>query len=88
MLKKRHKPNACHCLIALLPYRLLLFIVSGLGGEGSLVVAVGISDMWQVTGDTPHATRNMWHRKPDFFCKSASVQTGWEIQCLPYAGLF
>ena len=30
-------------------------------GRGSVAVAVGVSDRWQVTHDTQHMTHDMWH---------------------------
>ena len=34
-----------------------------LAGGGSVVVAVGVSDMWQVTGDTQHLTTDTLLKK-------------------------
>ena len=34
-------------------------------GGGSVAVAVGASDMWQVTGDTQHLTPDTWHLTSD-----------------------
>ena len=34
-------------------------------GGGFVAVAVGVSDMWQVKGETQHMTVNKWHVTPD-----------------------
>ena len=75
---------------------ILLFIVQELAEGGSIAVAVGISDMWQVTC-------NMWmwqitfvndtwllthYTFLGFLCIGATIGTHQEIQCLLYAGLF
>ena len=64
-----------------------------LAGGGSMAVTVGISDMWQVTGDTQHMTPDTWHLTPDlknkfiyFFGIGATICTHQEIQCLLCAG--
>ena len=38
-----------------------------LAGEESVAVAVGVSDRWQVTGDTRNVTLDTWHVKHDIF---------------------
>ena len=43
-----------------------------LAGGGSVAVAVGVSDMLQVTPNT------------DFFGIGATIRTRQELQCLPY----
>ena len=40
---------------------ILLWIVGELAGVGSGAVAVGVSDMWNMTGDMQHVLRNRWH---------------------------
>ena len=42
-------------------------IISELSGGGSVAVAVGVSDSWQVTGDTRHVTRDIWHKTSDMW---------------------
>ena len=51
-----------------------------LAGEGSVAVAVGVSDRWQVTGDRWHAKRDTWHMTCEawhfyFFFSPLSVST-------------
>ena len=43
------------------------WIMGELAGEGSVTVAVGVSDMWQVTRDMWHLTHDTWHMTYDFF---------------------
>ena len=65
-----------------------------LAGGGSVAVAVGVSDIWQVM-------RNMWHVRcytwnvthdyiffPSHFGTGATIRTRQEIQCLPHARFF
>ena len=68
-------------------------IMGELAGGGSVAVAVGFSDRWQVKCD-------MWHLTPDasffvvgpflsvsvLFGIGATIRTRREIQCLPHAG--
>ena len=37
-------------------------IMGELEGGGSVAVAVGVSDNWQVTGHTQHVTHDIWHK--------------------------
>ena len=70
---------------------ILLCVLGELAGGGSEIVAVGVSDMWQVTGDIQHVTCDTWHVKPggkfEIFknCISAPIPPRWEIKCFPYA---
>ena len=43
----------------------LLCIVEELAGVGSVAVAVGVSDSWQVTCDTQHMSHDTWHATHD-----------------------
>ena len=61
-------------------------------GGGSPAFAVGVSAMWQVTGETRQVTPDIWHAAHDtwhmtFFCIGATIRTWWEIMCFPHAGL-
>ena len=39
----------------------LMCIKKELAGETSVAVAAGVSDKWQVTGDTQHVGHDTWH---------------------------
>ena len=71
---------------------ILLCIVGKLAGGGSVAVAVGVSDMCQVTGDTQHMqagyTRDLRYSIYIYIhiYIGANICTCQEIQCLPYAG--
>ena len=39
----------------------VLCLLGELAWGGSMAVALGLSDMWQVTGDTRHRTRDEWY---------------------------
>ena len=40
----------------------LLWIMGELAGGGSVAVAVGVSERWHMTRDTPRMTHDTWHR--------------------------
>ena len=44
-----------------------LGIVRELAGKGSVAVAAGVGERWQVTGVRPHSTRELWHIPSDWF---------------------
>ena len=46
---------------------ILLCILVKLSGWGSLAVAVGVSDMWQVTFDMWHVTPDIWQLTPNMW---------------------
>ena len=48
-------------------WTLLLCITGELAGQGSVAVAVGISDRWQVTRSKRHMTNDTWHVTPDIW---------------------
>ena len=54
-----------------------------LAGGGSIDVGVGVSDLWQETGDTWHMTNENF-----FFYICATIRTHREIQGIPCAGFF
>ena len=56
----------------------LLYIVGELAGEGSMAVAVDVSDLWQVSVDTQYVTCDCdtWHMTPNthlFFSKILKI---------------
>ena len=53
-----------------------------LAGGGSVGVADGVVDRWQVTCDSQHVTWDTWY---DFFGSGAPFLTGQQIQFPPYA---
>ena len=57
----------------------LLCIMGEFAGGGS--VAVGISDRWQVTGDTVHMTRYTWHVTCDIWYVTCDR---WHMTCDTY----
>ena len=79
----------------------LLCLAEEIAGGRSVAVAVGVSDMWQVTCKTGLVTCYTWHVTSDtwhvFLLLSRSVSLGFgivaiirkgrDIQCLPYPGL-
>ena len=79
----------------------LLYIIGELPWGGSVAVAVGFSDRWQVSRKMWHLTPDRWHMTFIFililihfsflsvsvcFGISATIRTRQELQCLPYAG--
>ena len=84
----------CWLVLFKISISILIWIRGELAGRWSVAVAVAVSDMWQVTCGTQHATPDRWHQKPDniyiYFLVVflATIYTCWEIQCLLYASFF
>ena len=55
---------------------------------GSMAVAVGVNDMWQVTCNKWHATCDTWHVTPDTSVTLATIHTRREIHFPHYSGFF
>ena len=89
----------CFCVVFGSLQTSLLCIMGESAGEGSVAVAVGVSDRWHVTHDKCNVKRDMWHLTHGTpFCSffpfsvcfdrcgiRTTIPTRWEIQCLPYA---
>ena len=54
-----------HIFLILYPFLVIASTVGELAGEGSLDVAVSISDKWHVTRNIWHMTLETWHVTPD-----------------------
>ena len=57
---------------------ILLCVVWELAAGGSVVVAVGVSNMWQMTRDIWHITHDTWHLTPDTWHLSPDT---WHVTC-------
>ena len=63
-LGSRYSPTSFFCLC--IPRWLDWLLVGVLAGGGSMAMALGVSDRWQVTCDNWHATWDTWHVTHDF----------------------
>ena len=62
--------------------KILLCILGELAGGGSVAVAVGVSDIWQVTGDMQNGTRDTWHMIHDMWLKIKEISLFFKLALL------